>query len=566
MKLTRALRLKKQQVFLSVVLFFLWASPAFSDDPCTDARLRTAELTQTLRKHESVIASGGQFFIQRQTKDGVPVSTAIRFTFAEHPLFLELFQHPDPLEGGVEISSITEGWAAGLDLKYSYGAIVCNYRILLVNGALQMSKAGEGRPAGLLSFPLKSQCGSEPCTAYNAEIVSVIDHAGTPLDSNKITKGLGWGKKFHDGVVRAYTGETGTKTSGVNCEPGPGYKNVDGKSAFRVNGYYHGTKCDPIPPLDTEANSNPEKFLNYDGHSGYDFRANEEGIPILAPAPGCLHMAKADPINHWSTKCASALDGWDEWHTYYIDHANGFTTWYLHAKDLEPSMKTALQSASSKSVRVERGQIVASVGSWSMCSTVPTHLHFEVRQGLEEIIDPYPAGLWRSVTDRKEGMISVQIPRVPDDIKRIIESQFPGWQFPRVIDARDYDKCVISDCKNATELIHPYLAIGDFDGDGKKDYAVSLISSQFTEWRKLQIVAILSSGGVHVLHDEFVSNRGMGEILSITKKGTEVFNFPPESPVTLTNDSVDAIECEKGSVSYRYDSGIKKFRLVVTGD
>ena len=86
-------------------------------------------------------------------------------------------------------------------------------------------------------------------------------------------------------------------------------------------------------------------------HEGVDFPA-EAGTPILAAASGKVTFAG--------------------WHPQYgrlveIDHGNGLTSRYAHAREL----------LVSDGELVTRGQRVASVGSTGR-STGP-HLHFEVR-------------------------------------------------------------------------------------------------------------------------------------------------------------------------------------------
>ena len=110
-----------------------------------------------------------------------------------------------------------------------------------------------------------------------------------------------------------------------------------------------------------------------------------------------MFKAEKDDINHNSTrKDGSPCDvsGWDEWHTFYIDHLNGFTTWYLHASDLHPDIRNKIGDDFSKPVMVKQSQIVAFVGNFSECRMVGFHLHFEVRKGLDEIIDPYSEEFW----------------------------------------------------------------------------------------------------------------------------------------------------------------------------
>jgi murein DD-endopeptidase MepM/ murein hydrolase activator NlpD len=117
-------------------------------------------------------------------------------------------------------------------------------------------------------------------------------------------------------------------------------------------------------------------FLNYDGHSGYDY-SFEHLTNIIAPAEGTLYKASADWVNA-NSNCP--VQGWQQWHTFYIDHGNGFSTWYLHADKLEPNIESTIGNNYGVGVPITRGQLVGYVGNFAKCSRVGYHLHLEVRQ------------------------------------------------------------------------------------------------------------------------------------------------------------------------------------------
>jgi hypothetical protein len=241
-----------------------------------------------------------------------------------------------------------------------------------------------------LDFPLQGE------TPYTIGIISVMDHSGTPLDS--VTPGAWYSK---DGKVTAYTGETGQIGYGANCAP-PGYKNSNGTN-FVVNGNYIGATCYP-------GETDNSSYLNYDGHSGYDYQAASQ-TTIYAPADGILKKAAIDNVNHNSAICGS-VNGWDEWHSFYIDHGNGYVSWYLHANSLEPNIESQIGNDYSKTVVIHKGDPVAlsgrfGAGTSGICGNplgMPAHLHFEVRKtpverptGYDQVIDPYSSpSLWNA--------------------------------------------------------------------------------------------------------------------------------------------------------------------------
>ncbi len=203
-------------------------------------------------------------------------------------------------------------------------------------------------------------------TAYNAPLISVMDHQGA------------FYTKCCDTVIVAFTGETAVRGAEVELCPLPpgfpaclsgscicGYKHPRG-GTYVVNGHYEGALFNP-------------QFLSYDGHAGYDYRY-AFGTPLVATRDGTLCKAQEDFINgHVGTPSA-----WDKFHTFYIDHGvwagRGYASWYLHAQDLqgEGTNGQNLQDLQpGECAPVAQGQGVATVGNFG--SFAP-HLHFELRR------------------------------------------------------------------------------------------------------------------------------------------------------------------------------------------
>ena len=214
-----------------------------------------------------------------------------------------------------------------------------------------------------VELPLEEQCGGVSCTPYTATLTAILDHSGTPISDKNVS---GWyGGEDNDKEVLAYTGEVGKREWGWDWDyERPGYMNR-GKEPFSINGDYEGVK------------QWGSRYLNYDGHPGYDFKYGY--YPLLAPASGYLFKASVDTINGKRGKNTA----WEGYHTFFILHHNGYTTWYLHAESLLPEIEASIGQNFSKPFYVKRGEMVGTSGERG---TGGPHLHFEVRSGLFEIV------------------------------------------------------------------------------------------------------------------------------------------------------------------------------------
>ncbi len=236
---------------------------------------------------------------------------------------------------------------------------------LVVSGLLGLylglCPAAMAQPLQSLSFPVDGD------TAYTAPITSVLDHEGTEFYSSG------------DLAVRAYSGELGKAFAGFTCGPSGqpcGFYNPSFED-FQVNGNYLGYSGD---------GSDAKKVLTYRGHPGYDYPYSG-GTAVLAPANGYLYIPATDTINSVST------DPWCKFHTAYINHGGGLTTWYLHLQaitlagsPLPHSCPGSLTSDEPMGL-VQRGSEFATVGDFCSGCSVGDHLHFEVR-----LCDTLPGG------------------------------------------------------------------------------------------------------------------------------------------------------------------------------
>ena len=222
-------------------------------------------------------------------------------------------------------------------------------------------------------------------TSRTAKITAVIDHSGTAIDPDSTKP---WGINAKDQKVKAFNDEIGDGES--SADKPYGY-------ASQIPAAFFATKeINYVGAAGAGDKYRPTFYLNYDGHAGYDFKC-AEGTGILAPAGGDLYKAQTDPINGvnkgWYLKNFGKDNptAWEGWHTFYIKHTNGYSTWFLHCTKLIDEMESVL-SDYQKCVPVKESQLIAYSGRYG---GVPPHLHFEVRNDKGIVIDPYKDQLWK---------------------------------------------------------------------------------------------------------------------------------------------------------------------------
>ncbi|MEK7647170.1 MAG: M23 family metallopeptidase, partial [Patescibacteria group bacterium] len=228
-----------------------------------------------------------------------------------------------------------------------------------------------------LICPIKgSDANGQPLTSHTVKISAVLDHSGTVIDFESKNH---WGKSAKDKRVKAFNGEVGENEP--TFSPPFGYSKTDNTPFLRNAINYVGV-------YDAKDKYQKTCYLNYDGHAGYDFPYSP-GTPVVAPANGLLFKAAEGKDKIYGAN-------WSKDHSFYIEHANGFITWFRHCEKMEDKIENEIGSDSSKHSQVERGQVIAHTGkfeNWKADGTSP-HLHFEVRNSNGNIVDPYLDELW----------------------------------------------------------------------------------------------------------------------------------------------------------------------------
>ena len=121
----------------------------------------------------------------------------------------------------------------------------------------------------------------------------------------------------------------------------------------------------------------------YNGHNGIDidvpnFRWMDANVSnVLAAASGVVTGLR-DTEPDRNTSCAGSAN------FVHVRHPDGLTAVYGHLKKGSVAVSVGQQ--------VSEGEILGVVGS-SGCSTAP-HLHFELRDAANRVVDPFRNGLW----------------------------------------------------------------------------------------------------------------------------------------------------------------------------
>lgn len=154
---------------------------------------------------------------------------------------------------------------------------------------------------------------------------------------------------------------------------------------------------------------------------------------------------------------------------------------------------------------------------------------------------------------------------LPDAARRAIDARFPGWKFAKV------DEEIWKFLRhNVSAKARPDLIKGDFDGDGRVDYAAYIlhgpsrnqqliVAALLREQKRFQLY-ILRRSPVNMA----VESESFIVYLRLAKKGTEDYDYETNRKFTYPNDSVFVGYFEKAGDSYIYSQG--KFRRVITSD
>ena len=151
--------------------------------------------------------------------------------------------------------------------------------------------------------------------------------------------------------------------------------------------------------------------------------------------------------------------------------------------------------------------------------------------------------------------------KLPSSVRLMLNGRFPGWKFVEV--SPEVRKFFEQEMKGAS----PALIRGDYDGNGRLDYAALIQHGKFLNEQgkalgpRYYLVAFLRRGTGYRM---YVIKDPDGEYLCLAKKGTRAYNYEAQKEITYANDAIMTGIFEKGGSSYVYKNG--RFLSFVSSD
>ena len=149
-------------------------------------------------------------------------------------------------------------------------------------------------------------------------------------------------------------------------------------------------------------------------------------------------------------------------------------------------------------------------------------------------------------------------PKLPADVITALNQAFPGWK------AAPIDLEVQQENKDAWILARRGFVSGDFDGDGRLDYALMLLHPRDRGIEEQVAVAYLNtkSGWQQHLLEGF--SPMSSTYLTLSRRGETCYDVDKEEHFKCPNDVVNLIYSGKAGVTYIFKSG--KFEKIISAD
>ena len=162
----------------------------------------------------------------------------------------------------------------------------------------------------------------------------------------------------------------------------------------------------------------------------------------------------------------------------------------------------------------------------------------------------------------------VPLPALPAAVETALAGPYAGWRIPTLVDREGYDFCARKPAPGAPApaVRHPYIVSGDFDGDGRTDYAAYFMRERGGRTSHAAAAMLADGRVVRLEGPDDVPDRVPLYFLDVTPKGTTLTSVYSAKTRRLATDAVDLIRCEAASRSLVYDAKLKRFRAIQTSD
>ncbi|GEM_PF-960412 len=166
---------------------------------------------------------------------------------------------------------------------------------------------------------------------------------------------------------------------------------------------------------------------------------------------------------------------------------------------------------------------------------------------------------WTDQSDKFDNMDSLaqSSSQMPDAIKAILDRSYRGWTPPQ---SSNYD---IATCKQPNPGFKYWFVWGDFNGDGKLDYAAEIANGTAT-----YVIVFMASGYSFqpAVVERFANSTRGWAVLGVAPKGAKLPDLQPTADGgfvarerMIQADALLGIGCETSAVAYIYsNSGFKR--------
>lgn len=148
---------------------------------------------------------------------------------------------------------------------------------------------------------------------------------------------------------------------------------------------------------------------------------------------------------------------------------------------------------------------------------------------------------------------------LPEKCKQILDANFQGWQLAEI------QKEIIEYHQEKNFPFAPNLIKGDWNGDGKTDYAVLIKQGELKNpagenigERRFTIAFVKTKNGFKYFQFDG------GDSISLMKKGTTDYDYETDKKFRYKTDAIFDGFWEKAGVSYVWKNG--KFIQITTSD